>query len=142
MTAPSISAKDILVNAGVGVFGNKDATWPIWIGRMPDTPHNAIFIADSGGASPEPKWLLDYPNISIIIRGFDYSAAYSKAKEVKDILHTLPSQTINDDRWVSCLLVGDINFLGMSDRDRPSFSLNFRLIIEPLDASGDNRVPL
>jgi hypothetical protein len=139
MTAPSISAKDLLENATVGVFGDASAEWPIWIGRMPEAPDNAIYIADTGGVSSEAKWLLDYPTITIIIRAQDYQAGYEKTKEIKDVLHSLPSQDLNGDRWVSCLIIGDINYVGMSDRDRPSFTLNFRLIIEPANVSIDNR---
>lgn len=142
MTAPSISAKDLLVAAGAGVFGDAAATWPIWIGRMATEPDNAIYIADSGGVASEAKWLLDYPTITILIRGRDYSSAYDKARDVKNILHSLPSQDLNGDRWVSCLIVGDLNYIGMSDKDRPTFSLNFRLIIEPQNNSIDNREPL
>lgn len=142
MTAPSISIKDVLVAASIGVFGDIGASWPIWIGRMPEKPDNAILLTDSGGGNSEAHWLLDFPTVSIIVRNTNYLDGYNKAKEIKDKLHTLPSQTINGDRVVSCLIVGDINYLGTFDKDRPNFSLNFRMIIEPANASGDNRVPL
>lgn len=136
MTAPSVSARDILIAKGV------TASFPAYIGRIPATPDNVILISDTGGQSSEAKWLMDYPTISIVVRAVDYPTGYAKAKEIKDALHSIPSQTINGDRWVSCLITGDINYLGMSDKDRPSFSLNFRLIIEPANTSADSREPL
>lgn len=136
MTAPSISAKDILTAANI------HTSWPIYIGRIPEKPDNVILIVDTGGASSEAKWLLDYPTITIIVRGTDYSTSYTKAKQIKDALHSIPAQVINGDRWVSCLITGDITYLGMSDKDRPSFSLNFRLIIEPANVAADSRDPL
>lgn len=142
MTAPSVSAKDILESASVGTFNS--GAWPIHISKQPTDQDQAITIYDSGGLAPLPKWLLDFPSIQVVVRGNEnsYSETYDKVKAVKDALLSLPSQDINGDRWVSVTMIGESAFLGYDEKSRPEFALNFRLIIEPADAAGDHRDPL
>jgi len=133
--------RDLLVAGGVGTFGATTG-WSIHIGRMVDRPDTAVVIYPSGGQPANPKWLLDFPSVMVQVRGNanDYASAFAKAEAVKSTLLGLPSQDLNGDRWVAINLAGDINPLGHDDSQRPLFSLNFRLIIEP--ASGINRQPL
>lgn len=142
MTAPSIGAKDLLVAAGIGEFGNASASWPIYISKLPDAPDNCIMLSDSGGLAGNPKWLLDYPDISVVVRGGDYAGAYNKMKAIKDKLLGLPNQDINGDHWDGIIQVGEFGFVGYDPKDRPMFSATFRLFLEPANVAGDNRDPL
>lgn len=142
MTAPSIGAKDLLVAASIGVFGDATAAWPIYISKLPDKPDNCIMLSDSGGLAANPKWLLDYPDISVVVRGTDYGAAYSKMKAIKDKLLGLPPQQINGDNWDGVIQIGEFGFIGYDPKDRPMFSGTFRLFLEPANVAGDNRDPL
>ena len=134
-------AKDLLAAAGVGVFAASSG-WGIFIGKIPIDPATVITIYNSGGLAPNPKWLLDFPSLKILIRGAanGYQAAQAKAVDTKNTLLGLPSQDLNGDRWVSVTQTGDINEMGFDKNNRPMFSLNFSLIIEP--ATGTNRIPL
>jgi hypothetical protein len=117
----------------------------IKIGRLPATPDVVMAIVDAPGQSPNPKWLLDYPAIQVLVRsGKDnYDGAYTMAKSVKDALLGLYSTNLtNGDRWVSCLMRGDINYIGPDENSRPMFSLNFGLITQPAPGGLDNREPL
>jgi len=138
MTNPIEGAKDLLVTAGVGTFAATSG-WSINLGKEPTGPHTTITLFNTGGSVPNPKWLLDYPSFQVRVRGAPggYSAAWSKAAAVKDALLGIDSQDINGDRWVSVTMAGDINFIGMDQSNRPLFTLNFRMIVEP--ASGTNR---
>lgn len=142
MSDPTIGIKDLLVTAGAGVFDSTSA-WGIFIGKRPDLPDSCITIYQHGGGTPNPKWLVDYPSVQVMVRGGlnGYQAAYAKAVVIKNTLLGLPSQDLNGDRWVAVNMVGDINSIGQDEKQRPMFSLNFRLIIEPADAT-DNRDPL
>lgn len=131
---PAEVIKDLLVTAEIGIFGTD-----LYVGRLPDLPDACVVCYDTGGESPNPRFLLDYPQVMVKVRGTEtgYSAGWLKAKAVKDALLGLPSQDIGSERWVSLSMMGDINFLGYEDKKRPVFSLNFRIIKEP--ASGTHR---
>lgn len=143
MTAPSIGAKDLLVAASVGVFADT-SDWGIYISKMPEQPDAVIAIYDSGGLTPDPKWLLDFPDITIQVRGKKdgYVAAQGKMVDVKNTLLGLLSQTINGDVWAGITQVGEYAFIGYDKKERPQFSATFRVIIEPANDAGDNRDPL
>lgn len=141
MTAPSIGAKDLLVTAGLGTFGGTTG-WPIFVSKLPDSPDTCIAIFDSGGAAPNPKWLLDYPDITIQVRAADYQAGYSKMKAIQDKLLGLPAQVINGDRWDGVIGIGKFSHIGNDAKNRPLFSATFRLFFEPAPSAGENRLPL
>ncbi len=141
MSDPAEGIKDLLVTAGAGTF-NAISGWGIYIGAEPNKPDTIMTINNTGGQPPNPKWLVDFPSIQVMLRGAEngYQALYTKAIEVKDALLGLPSQDLNGDRWVAVNQAGNEAFLGYDDNGRPRFSLNFNLIIEP--ASGTNRQSL
>lgn len=134
----SVGARDLLT-AHVGVSG-----WQIEIGAQPDSPNKLISISDTGGAVPNPKWLLDYPSMQVQVRGEinGYLDTYREAKAVKDLLLGVDSQDINGDRWVSVLMSGDMAFIGRDESERPLWSMNFSLIIEPQSVPNSNRFAL
>lgn len=134
---------DKIVAAGLGTFESTTG-WGIFIGREPTTPDTAIIIARSGGLSPNPKWLLDYPNIQVRVRGakHNYSGAHDKGEEIKDLLLGITSQDVDGDRWVSITMPGDMGFIGYDENDRPHFSLNFQMIVEPGVPAVTNREAL
>lgn len=140
MTAPSEGIKDILVDAGLGTFGS--GAWPIYISKLPAEPDNAIAIYDTGGQAPDPKWLLDYPNVVIMVRAKTYPDASAKMRHIRSKLLGLASQDINSDRWVSLSQQGDIVDAGHDEKDRNLLTATFRLIIEPAGDAYTNREPL
>lgn len=135
MVSPTVGAKDLLVAAGVGVFSPTPvgSSYLIVISRLKDAPDRQIVLYDTGGQEPNPQWLVNYPTIQATIRGAsdDYVNTYARAQQVFDVLVGLPSQDLNGDRWVSVTSLGGINNLGYDDKDRPRFTINLRLIIEP-----------
>lgn len=143
MTTPAEDAKDLLVAASVGVF-NATTGWAIGINKETDAPDTRITLYDSGGLTPSPRYLLDYPSLQVRVRGSasDPNAARTKIKEVKDALLGLESQDVNGNRWVSVLGQGDVTPLGFDKNDRPLFVINFSLIIEPALTGTENRIPL
>ncbi len=141
MTAPSEGIKDLLVNAGVAVFASPTG-WSLSVSKQTEIPHELVTVYDSGGSAPNPRWLVDFPSVQVRVRGAPnaYQSARSKCDEVKNALLGLDSQDINGDRWISIAMGSDITFIGYDDRDRPNFTLNFNLIIEP--ATGTHRDPV
>jgi len=132
VSSPSEGIRIILENANVGKFN--DATdWNINIDNEPDSPDRCITIYDTGGQPSNPRWLVNYPNVQIRVRGnqAEYVQTYAKAEEVKNALLGILSQTINGENWVSVSQIGDINSIGKDANRRPLLTLNFALIIEP-----------
>lgn len=127
----SIDVKDVLVSAGVGVFAAVTG-WSINIGTEPVSPDTAITVYDTGGADPDPKWLLEFPTFQVRIRGSEggYVLAYTKAKEIKDALLGFPTQVVNNTVYAGIWAVSDITHIG-ADQERPIFVINFRTAREP-----------
>ena len=133
--------RDLLVAASVGVFASQ-SDWGIFIGPEPTSPDTSITIREFAAGAPMPKWLIDFPSAQVMIRGAPggYQAAKLKARDVLNNLHSIPSQDLNGDRWDGIIAQSGPGYLGKDDNNRPKFSINFRLIIEPL--SGTHRIPL
>ena len=132
MTVPSQGISDLLVAASIGTF-NAISGWSIRISRQKDKPDSSVTIYDYTGENNNPRYLLDFPRVQIRVRGNQngYVAAFDKSTDIMNALIGLPSQDINGDRWTAVNQVGGINALGYDDKDRPQFTLNFALIIEP-----------
>ncbi len=136
---PSVGIRDLLV-AHVAV-----SLWQLEIGTMPDTPDRIIVITDTGGVEPNPKWLLDFPTIQVMIRGNanGHLDTWREAKAVKDILLGIASFTSADgDRWVAINQNGDLAHIGRDDGMRPLFTINFAIILEPQVVGNSNRLAL
>jgi len=138
--------QELLVTKEVGVLPpiTDPNAYGIFVGKAPATPSGSISVRRTTGLDSNPKYLLDYPSIQIMVRGRpnEYETASIKAQLIKDTLLGLPSQTIKDIRWVLINMIGDINDLGTDDNDCPLMSLNFQFIIEPPESVDSNRIPL
>lgn len=118
--------------------------WMLKVGALPDRPHKIVQMVDTGGESPNPRWQVDFVTFQAVIRGDinEYGPAWTKAREVRNKLLGLDSQTLpSSDRWVSVICRGDVAFIGNDLSERPMFTINFRAIIEP-SATEANREPL
>lgn len=142
MALPSKGICDILTAHGF-VFGGM-ADWAVFIGQLMNSPDRCVCITDSGGRVPDPKWLLDFPSVQIIVRGGpnDYEAASNMMHQIKSLLLGLPSQQINGDQWNQINAASEPSLLGFDQNKRPEFVLNLNLIIEPAVTAFDNREPL
>lgn len=135
--------KDKLVGASIGAF-EASSGWGIFIGKMPDRPDTCIVIAHSGGLPADPKWLLDYPNVQVRVRGAkgNYRDAKAKAQEIKDLLLGISSENHAAGRWVAINLLSDVAFLGYDTNERAEFTINFAMITHPTAPAVTNRTAL
>ncbi len=131
--APSELCKDLMPTS-VGSFTDLSNPWRLMVGKMIDEPSQQIGFYDTPGQSPDPKWLLDYPSVQVIVRGpaGGYKPAWDKMREVYDVLLGAdPRQNANGD-WVDAITVlANPSISGYDVRDRPTISGNFRLIVRP-----------
>jgi len=133
-----------LQTAGAGTIASTSG-WRIGISYEPDgagIQDTTITAFDTGGLSPNPKWLLDQPSVQIRVRGapMGYQAAYDKARECMNALLGLTPATINGTYYAGVVALGDINHISNDESDRPILTLNLRAFREP--ATGTNRTSL
>lgn len=141
--------KDILYTAGIANFPGNNildpaVDWQMEIGKLPQEPDQVIAIMPGAGRAPNPKWAVDYPSIQILVRGKTnaYSTAEAKAQDVKDVLLGYYSADVNGDRIVAINMISDVAGIGFDTNDRPMFSTNFALIVEPSLGELSNRTAL
>ena len=132
MSSPAVGVKDLLVAASMGTFGGTSG-WSINVGKLPTTPDTAIACVVTGGLPPSPKWLLNQPSVQVMIRGKanGYVDAENKARAIVDALLGAPTQTVGGDFWGGITQIGDVVHAGYDETNRPLFTCNFSIIVEP-----------
>ncbi len=133
----------------------------------PEATVNDIVVCQTSGKASNPKWLIDYPGITILVRaaGSRYPQAYDICRYINDALLGCPScyygpgypakdgfvpinvigNESNKDLLVSITQQGQIIDLGRESRDtvkRCNFSLNYNLIVQPAQTPLSCREPL
>ena len=138
----AIATKNFLVAAGLGTFGAGE--FGIFLGAPPDKPDSIILINMTGGRSPLPHLLLNFPSVQIMVRGGrnGYVAASNKVTAVVNALLGKTSTVDGGDTYRAFNQIGDITYLGQDDNTRPMFSANFSYIVEPAAISGGHRAPI
>lgn len=141
--APSEGASLILQTAGVGVIA-ANSGWRIGTGKMIDKPDTQIVSFDAPGQQHDPKWLLDYSVVQVMVRAAPdgYNVGYRKMRDCVDALLGIDAMTVNGDRWDGITTLGTASHIGYDENGRPMFSCNFRIILEPAASSLTHREPL
>lgn len=121
--------------------------WTIAIGIQPDKPDKTITIVDTAGLPPNPKYLLDFPTVQVMVRGVvgEYLETSRIAHGCKDVLLGIQSQDVGgagNDRMVSITMLGDVAFIAQDRNARPTFTFNLALIMEPITNAQTNREAL
>lgn len=101
-----------------------------YIGDMPDSPNVAICVYETGGLEQEldlNKNAISRPTFMIKIRDTNYVNGIARCDTIKGNLNTVTNSTINSIFYLEVLSVGGNNILGKDDRERWSFTLNFRV---------------
>lgn len=133
--------KDLLAARGVVV-----GTWQMFVGKMPALPDTAIAVNKGVGRAGHVKLLVDFPGIQIMVRGGKtgeaYEAAEAKIRECRDIILGIDSKPAEFLTLTSVTERGHISFIGYDESDRPMFSSNYQLIVEPQPSPKSNRVSL
>lgn len=137
MAAPNSPADDIatyLNSAGIATIGASSG-WSLSVSFEPNTPDTSVAIYDIGGLQPDAKWLIDWPQIQVRVRGGvnGYASAWAKAQQIKDALLGLAQVSIGGTLYVGIMIFGDINFIMYDEPNRPILTINFQIIREPSD---------
>lgn len=105
---------------------------PIYVGHEPVSPVECLTIYDTGGSIGESWAGYDDPTIQIRARAVAYDDAYDNLRAVRDALILPTSFTFQDWHYTGFWLISDIAHIGRDDKDRPIFTLNLRLMREPV----------
>lgn len=131
-TSPAFDVATLLQDLNVGVLGRD-----IFVATMPQSTDRintdrCVAVYDTGGIRSLPIYQRDEMLVTFNIRGNpnDYNDAYNLANSVKEAVNGCKPVTINDKDYILFVLVGDINSLGLDDRDRPRLSLTLRIVRE------------
>jgi hypothetical protein len=122
---PSEDIKDMLVSSssGLGVTFGTD----LFIASLPDSPNVCTSINDTGGFD-QGQYGYEYPAIQILHRNTDYSTGHAFMRDLKYYLHLQRNMEIwNSTRYIQIAVKSDILYLGMDDKNRYQFSLNFQI---------------
>lgn len=140
----SLSPADVLMDLLPNTIIGGSTGWVGKVGKLVSTPDQVVAFYDTPGMSPNPKWLVDYPSVQVMVRAGPnkYSGGYTKIRQIRDKLLGFESADVGADRWVSITCMGDAGFLSYDDKERPLFSVNFRIIIEPAPDPLTNREAL
>jgi hypothetical protein len=119
-----------LAAAGLGVYAPNDVTGTIFLVLLPETPAQAIAVAQYGGPEADARLGYDNPSIQVRVRGLDTDVtdALRTAQRVYDTLHGLHDTTLPGGIWLS-LCVGTQSgpvYIGRDLSGRHEYTVNFR----------------
>lgn len=123
MNSPAIDIKDMIVAAGLGVFGTT-----LHIASMPDTPDLCIALYDIAGLSAELNYDWQMPGVQVQCRGKAgvYTDAYDKLAAISAYLHGR-QETINGAVYKLIQQEGDISHVSTDDTRRPLLTTRFQI---------------
>ncbi len=106
-----------------------------FVGTEPELPTAELTVTayDTGGAATENWAGYQDPTIQIRVRAVSYVAGYSKAEQIRDALVTPHGFIFNDWYYSGFWLISDVAHIGRDDRNRELFTVNFRLMREPVE---------
>lgn len=146
--SPAACVAWYLNSKGVAKQTPTGTDWPLRIGRLGDDVDKVVALYDTGGFSPNTKWLLDIVTVQALIRSpkDDYLSGWNKAQDVKDTLLGVEPQLVgtapNTVWWSGITMLADIAFLHYDASARAVFSINFRILQEQPKSTLSNREPL
>lgn len=119
--------------------------WRLGIGVFSNDPDTQIVCADGPGMDSNPKWLLDFVTVQVMVRGTrqgGYGDAMAKAQKCFDLLVGIDPATVDGDRWDGIINIGLPHYIGLDPNGCPLISANYRIIIEPATNADTHREPL
>lgn len=109
----------------------------VFLDWMPDDPNVAVAFMTQPGRPQLGKGAHDFPDVQALVRGAPYDAegAHALAQAICDAFHCRPASTwaagTDHEVWViGCTAAQSSPVpIGRDARERPEYSLNFRLTV-------------
>jgi len=132
MNSPAIDIAGYLATKSIGTVGST-----IFVSKLPDSPDALVLITSQTSREPSVSTSgtgssftnIDRPNIQALVRANigQNSTGYAKALAVKEALHGMGPFTLNGSKYHSIFAMSDVGDLGVDEKLRPVFSINFRV---------------
>lgn len=126
---------DYLTAEGFNVFPDSN--------YMPDVEESqlpALFVFGTGGGEPDDELPMEFPTFQVIVKGKSYLTDFSQMDKTEQLAKSLINKLKEvEHRIIGSNLVYYIRpmqsnpiHIGLDTRDRPVYSTNFRLRIQPI----------
>ena len=115
-----------LQTAGIGTIGTN-----LFKGQIPTEPDNCVAVFEYAGSPPavtHDKKTLDSPGLQIRVRNADYAAGMTAIQGIIDVLSPLSNVSIGSGYYLSILANQSPVPLGLDEKDRHEFSMNFLVL--------------
>ena len=132
MNSPAVDIANLLAANGFGTYAST-----IFASRVPDSPDVVMVVSSVTAREPmlatgkTAGTFLDTarPNVQVWLRdkAGQNAAGYNRAAAVRKFLHGKSSFIVNGTRYHSVFALSDIGELGVDEKLRPVFSINFRM---------------
>lgn len=125
VNSPAFDMATILDRAGIGTIGVD-----LFVGVEPETPDKCITVYDTGGFSPNPKFLRDEPTVQFKSRGLpaDGKTPADLLQSIRNVLLNSVNKTVGDSLYIQYREFGGIIDLGADEKNRVMYVTNFRLV--------------
>ena len=111
---------------------------------MPDVEESqlpALFVFGSGGSEPDDELPMEFPTFQVIVKGKSYLSDFTQMDKTEQLAKSLINKVKEVDHGIiGANLVYYIRPMqsnpipiGLDTRDRPVYSTNFRLRIQPIE---------
>lgn len=126
---------NFLTSEGFNVYPD-----PNYIPDVEESQLPALFVFGTGGGEPDDELPMEFPNFQVIVKGKSYMTDFSQMDETEQLakslinhVHTVDHRTIGNNLvyYIRSMQSNPIP-IGLDTKDRPVFSTNFRLRIQPI----------
>ena len=135
MNAISVDIKDMIVAAGLAVFGTD-----IFIGKEPTSPDDCVTLYDYGGREQDPFNAIDEGQLQCRARTKGYIDGYNRLFGIKVLLEGREAVTVNSTDYRGIWTMSNIAFMKYDKENRAVWVVNFRVIRQPDNANIGNRL--
>lgn len=126
---------DYLTGEGFTVFPD-----PNYMPEVEESQLPALFVFGTGGGEPDDELPMEFPTFQVIVKGKSHLADFTQMDKTEQLAKSLIDKMNKvDHRIIGSNLVYYIRPMqsnpipiGLDTRDRPVYSTNFRLRIQPI----------
>lgn len=133
MLSASKDIADLIGQSSAG-FGLTFAT-NLFVDTEPERPDDSVTVILTGGSQPNNETDIYNPSFMIRIRGASdkFPETYKLAQDILEYLHLINNEEVNNSKFLGIWATSDVLSLGRDEqKNRPSFSINFRSMRTPL----------
>lgn len=126
MTPAQDTATFLAAAGATGAFGGTSG-WPVFVGREPLGPIEAVTVYDTGGG---PNVLVDLrkPTVQVRVRAEDYLDGWVKSDQIYKALVVPVHPSTVDGVTLQWVANTEILYIGRDDNDNPIFTCNYELL--------------